>query len=224
MSLRLARDAFLEGYRIASAGQAAHDAAALYEALGALAPIRAPFAFEGAAMAWTVREKREGSVRLECLTAAADARWQPFLALGMGCGFAKLGCGVPEEPFAQDGYGFLQGLVRRVWGLREQDTTAHIERGRGRALWFRTEGDADACAGHIGSGSFVGERWRGVATACVFAGDPNWHAARLSAAGGLEAALAAGADEALRLWQTLDGAPPRAVEAARVLAGRPPSG
>jgi len=210
VTLRLARDAFLRGYRMAYRGAAADDAGALLRAVGALDPDLAPFAFEGAAMAWTVREARERSVRFDDLVTSAEIRWRPFLALGMGCAQARLGRPIPDEAAAQDGYGFLHGLLDRSWRPGGEGTSRRVERGRGRALWFTTEGDAEACRRLIGDGACVSDRWRGVAIACAFAGDPRGHASLLPRAAGDRDVVAEGAREALRLWRSL-GTPPRHV-------------
>lgn len=220
MSLAAASAAFLDGYRLALQDGEVGRAPALVRSLLTLGLERAPFAHEGAAMGWTLLEERTGDTadRIGALVAATREPWHPFVKLGVGCAFAKLGRRLPEDSVTRDGYGFQLGLVDKGWSRRDRITCPRAERGRGRALWFVTGGSVEACLALIGRGPHADERWRGVATACTFAGDPRREAAILArAACGREAVVAAGAREALRLWRALGGPPDRAVDAAAAL-------
>ena len=214
MSLTLASTAFLEGYRLALRGDVADAPDQLTQAIRGLGPLRAPFATEGAAMAWTLRGARESAPpQLDSLVRVMDACWHPFLRLGVGCALAKLSHPVPDAPDVQDGYGFQHGLTAIAWPPPAGPTPERLDRGWGRGIWFRTGGDADACARLIGDGPASEERWRGIATACAFAGDPEGHAARLrSLSGGRGDPLRSGARDALRTWRSL-GTPPARVHA-----------
>jgi len=209
LSLELASAAFLEGYGLAMADDSAANAPALIGRLHDLGRLRTPFAYEGAAMAWRLRDERRPAGRVDALVAASSPVWQPFLGLGVGCALARLGRDLPDEPAMLDGYGFYTCLFRGLSRATAQRTLPRVERGRGRALWFRTGGDAAACALMIASGPYVEERWRGVATACAFAGDPKGQACLLPAVAAVFARhLSDGAEEALRLWRSFGGAPP----------------
>lgn len=209
MSLALAQAAFLEGYRLALADESPETAHALLGQLYELGQLRTPFACEGAAMAWRLRDERQPRRRVESLFESASPIWHPFLGLGVGCALAKLGQRLPDEPAELDGYGFYTSLFGGVSGVPAELTVPRVERGRGRAFWFRTGGDAAACARLTLSGPYREERWRGVATACAFAGDPRGQAGRLPAlAGAFACHLGAGAEEALRLWRSIGGNPP----------------
>ncbi|NIX25590.1 MAG: DUF1702 family protein, partial [Actinobacteria bacterium] len=145
------------------------------------------------------------------LRTACDPRWHPFLALGVGCALAKLRHELPEGPAVRDGYGFQLGLMERGWHPRGRPTTPEVERGRGRGLWFVAAGNADLCARLIGDAPHEDARWRGVGTACAFAGDPLGHAHRLpDLAGPWRPCIVDGARDALRMWRSL-GPPPRRV-------------
>ncbi len=215
MSLVLASAAFLDGYRLGLTHEA-NDLDRLQTALHELGSHRTPFAFEGAAMAWRIRDDRDQTVRhLSTFFEATDTKWHPFLALGVGCALAKLGHPPPPDPVTLDGYGFQLGLLAGISGARIASAGPRIERGRGRALWFITGGEPAACAVTINNGSQVEERWRGVATACVFAGDPKDAATELwSLAVGFQDLLRQGAQDALALWQSLTESPPPRISAA----------
>ena len=79
-------------------------------------------------------------------------------------------------------------------------------------MWFATGGDARACARAITNATYAGGLWRGVGTACAFAGDPRNQAAHLPGLA-LEFAddVRAGAEGALTLWRSLGDDPPERV-------------
>ncbi len=212
MSLEVASAAFLEGYRLAAADASPAKAHALIGQLHDLGHLRTPFAYEGAAMAWRLSDERRPGGRVEALFAAAPPVRLPFLGLGVGCALSKLGRGLPDEPAMMDGYGFHACLFGGALGGRTEHTRPRVERGRGWALWFRTGGDAAACSQMIARGPYVGERWRGVATACAFAGDPREQASLLTTlAPAFASHLVEGVEEALRLWRSFEEAPPERV-------------
>ena len=189
------------------------DPAALLDALLELGRLRTPFAFEGAAMAWRLRDEQDdGPPRSDALAEAAACEWHPFLDLGVGCALARLGREPPTGPTILDGYGFQLGLRVGVSGLRTTTADPYSERGRGRALWFTTDGEASACAGAIANAKYASGLWRGVGTACAFAGDPRNQAAHLPGLA-LEFAddVRAGAESALTLWRSLGDDPPERV-------------
>ena len=213
MSLTLATSAFLEGYRLARLHEDPLDPPALLDALLELGRLRTPFAVEGAAMAWRLRDEQDdGPRRSDALMTAAACEWHPFLDLGVGCALARIGQEPPTEPTILDGYGFQLGLLVGVSGFRTPAADPHSERGRGRALWFTTGGEARACAGAIANATHPDGLWRGVGTACAFAGDPRNQAAHLPGLA-LEFAddVRAGAESALTLWRSLGGDPPERV-------------
>ncbi len=212
MTLELASAAFREGYRLALADDAAAQAPALIGRLHALGHLRTPFAYEGAAMAWRLRDERRPAGRVDALFSASSPVWHPFLGLGVGCALARLRRNLPDEPAMLDGYGFYVCLFGGVSRATAEPTLPRVERGRGRALWFRSGGDATACAVMIARGPYVEERWRGVATACAFAGDPKGQARLLPVvAAAFSSHLLDGAEEALRLWRSLGEEPPERV-------------
>ncbi|MGH7613586.1 MAG: DUF1702 family protein [Gemmatimonadales bacterium] len=215
MSLALASDAFLEGYRLALADDSPANAHTLLVWLHDLGQLRTPFAYEGAALAWRLRDERQPRGRVDSLFASASPVWHPFLGLGVGCALAKLGRCLPDDPAMLDGYGFYAGLFGGVSHITAERTVPRVERGRGRAFWFQTGGDAAACARLTAQGPYVEERWRGVATACAFAGDPKGQASWLPAmAAAFSSDLQDGAKEALRLWRSFGGEPPERVRVA----------
>lgn len=213
MSLATASAAFLEGYRLARVHQEAPRAPALLQALLDLGHHRTPFAFEGAGMALRVRDEREPEAdRVAEMFDFVSREWHPFLMLGVGCALARIGRPAPDDPVALDGYGFQLGLITGASTPRVATTGPRMERGLGRAMWFTTGGDAVACAALLRRGLNLEERWRGVGTACAFAGDPKGHAPELARLGtGFESDLRLGAAEALRLWQSLRAEPPSRV-------------
>lgn len=225
MTLRGASAAFLEGYRLARCAPP-DDVEGLVARVCGLGGERVPFAVEGAAMALEggddPPELSDGAIRgVERLSSAAPSSWAPFIALGRGCALARVGAEAPDDPWVLDGYGFHTALfgpapVRRAGGVGPR-----YYRGVGRALWFRTDGDARASvalAARVGGGDDGGqvdELWTGLATACTFAGDPRGHAGALCALGAARSvALRVGAEEALRLWRTFAvEAPSRVLDA-----------
>ena len=220
MNPQVATAAFLEGYRLARLGELHPAPGALIELLTARGLERAPFAFEGAAMAWRLRDARDvGPSRVEALLRTAGPEWHPFVRLGVGCALARLGLAAPEDPTVQDGYGFQLGLDSGVSGSRTRSLKPHFERGRGRALWFVTGGDARACARAIEGPGHRGELWRGIGTACTFAGDPLGEAGLLPPLAGVYATdLRRGSEVAMRLWASLGDPPARVLRAAASLA------
>ena len=156
-------------------------------------------------MAWRLRDARDvGPSRVEALLRTAGPEWHPFVRLGVGCALARLGLAAPEDPTVQDGYGFQLGLDSGVSGSRTRSLKPHFERGRGRALWFVTGGDARACARAIEGPGHRGELWRGIGTACTFAGDPLGEAGLLPPLAGVYATdLRRGSEVAMRLWASL---------------------
>lgn len=224
MTLDIATAAFLEGYRLGRRHEQSVEPAALLEALGGLDLAERPFAFEGAAMAWEIRDRQDGGVRMGALFAGSAAEWRTFLLLGVGCAHARLGRAAPTDPIALDGYGFQRGLREGISGIGSAGTSPLAERGRGRALWFVTGGDGPACAAAIQRAETApaGELWRGVGTACAFAGDPRGHAERLPAlAGDSTEELRAGVGQAIELWRALgDGLPRRTARVGDVVLAR----
>lgn len=211
MTLRVATEAFLEGFQIGRRREDSGDAAGLLADLVELDLARRPFAFEGAAMAWELRDDRDRGGRSAKLVDVSDFAWRPLLLLGVGCAWARLGRGIPSDPMVLDGYGFQLGLRSGVSGLERPTGSPDIERGRGRALWFVTGGDGPACASAIQRATgLTQELWQGVGTACAFAGDPRRHAARLPRLAGPNApGLLSGVERAAKLWCSLGDVPPR---------------
>jgi len=218
LSLEAAKAAFLEGYRIAREGESG-TGAGLLQALTRLDPHRRPFALEGAAMAWRLREGAEVRPLSSELLDRTPMSLRPFVLIGIGCGVARLGLDPPEDPTALDGYGFHQGLTS---GLSGGETTPgaakRVDRGRGRALWFVTGGDARAVRGAVEGARNADELWRGIGTACTFAGDPRGHAPLLlRLAERFAPQVAAGSADALELWRSLGDPPARAADVAAIL-------
>ena len=213
MSLATASAAFLEGYRLARAPQEPLCAPTLVQALFDLGHQRTPFAFEGAGMALRVRDQHQPDKDgVAEMLDFVSPEWHPFLMLGVGCALARLGQPAPEHPVALDGYGFQLGLTAGASTASLTSGRPRMERGLGRAMWFSTGGDAVACVALLRRGHHPEERWRGVGTACAFAGDPKRHAAELAKLGtGFESDLRLGAAEARRLWRSLGVEPPSRV-------------
>jgi hypothetical protein len=164
-------------------------------------------------MGCRLREARDPTRPLvQPLLRSADERWPPFILLGVGCALARLGTALPGLPLERDGYGFQLGLQHGPPRAAERQGDVHVARGRGRALWFVTGGDAHACARAIAAcPADSAALWRGVGTACTFAGDPRGHAPLLPELCGEHVAeLRAGAATALALWAALGDVPPRA--------------
>ena len=164
-------------------------------------------------MALRVRDERQpDSDRIAAMLDFVSPEWHPFLMLGVGCALARLGQPAPEHPVALDGYGFQLGLTAGASTTSLASGKPRMERGLGRAMWFNTGGDAVACVALLRRGHDPEERWRGVGTACAFAGDPKRHASELARLGtGFESDLRLGAAEALRLWRSLGVEPPSRV-------------
>lgn len=219
MTLALAQQAFLEGYRLSVAGGATRNAERIARDVLALGMARAPFAFEGAAMGCRMLDVRDGRRSCAELNEETEARWAPFLKLGVGCAAARLDHRPPLDPMELDGYGFQRGLLDGISHAPSSQIPSRAERGRGRALWFLTGGRAHACAGAAGRSIDPMEFWRGVGTACAFAGDPMDQASRLEGlAGAFRGSLAAGVADGVRLWETLQAeAPPRVLRVAASL-------
>lgn len=223
MSLQLASSAFVEGYRLGRVRKPDGGVENLVAALGSLEILRLPFAIEGAAMAWELAGQGSGAATSSILLDATRTAWHPFVHLGVGCALARRGVPPPEDPTVLDGYGFQLTLAGGVSGLANRRLPPRSERGRGRALWFVNGGSARACARTIGRSygeaadldrraNRVGELWRGVGTACAFAGDPRGEATRLAGlAGPSRLEVRRGVDDALRLWRSLCGDPPARV-------------
>ncbi|HSH75321.1 MAG TPA: DUF1702 family protein, partial [Longimicrobiales bacterium] len=203
MTLREASSAFLKGYEMARRDGDSADPAALLDGLAGLRSSIRPFAFEGAAMALAMMDAEGAGERCGALIERSDPVWHTFLKLGIGCAWARLGREAPTDPLVLDGYGFQLGLRDGVWGIEGRSMDPPAERGRGRALWFVTGGDGSACAAAISrAAGHRGELWRGVGTACAFAGDPRGHAARLSGlANGLARHVRRGVEQGLQLWR-----------------------
>jgi hypothetical protein len=164
-------------------------------------------------MACEMRDARDGRARARDLAARVGLEWRTFLLLGVGCARARLGWPAPEDPIALDGFGFQVGLRDGVSGVTTLALDPLAERGRGRALWFVTGGDGPACAAAIArAAGDAGALWRGVGTACAFAGDPRAQAARLPGlAVDLSEELRLGVRQGIELWLALGcGVPARA--------------
>lgn len=209
MTLSSASQSFLAGYRIALTNGSDRDVDTLIRDVLALGPHRAPFAFEGAGMGCRILDERHGGRSTEELFQQTDPVWSPFLELGIGCALARLGHPPSQKPMVLDGYGFQRGLLDGVSGHGSGSLPPRAERGRGRAVWFLTGGRGRACVGIAGRSAHPDELWRGIGTACSFAGDPLEQAARLRElagpyAGSLEAGVAGG----VSMWTALDIAIP----------------
>ena len=215
MSLRVAAAAFQEGYRLARI----RTGEGLREALRALGAERTPFAVEGAAMASYLRSSGTGhDAPLATLLEWDGGIWTPFVRLGAGCAAARLAEPPPEDPMAQDGFGFQSILTAGVSGHRLESGSTPLSRGQGRALWFVLDGDAPACVRRLADVPNPEGLWRGLGTACTFAGDPRDHAERLAEMSERHHDdLTLGARDALALWDSVGGTPDRAVRSAKTL-------
>ncbi len=221
MILDRASRTFLEGYRVGL--ERAWDMDALYRILLDFDPELRPFAFEGGAMAARTRDCVDSGGRAGALLGLVDPAWDPLVRLGIGCALARLGTDLPADPMTADGFGFQVGLKSGTVVSDAGLGSAEADRGRGRALWFAAQGRLDVCVGRISGRASAGALWRGVATACAFAGDPYGEAERLlGAGGGFEEEIRAGVRHAAALWTALEGeAPARTVAVERaVRAGR----
>lgn len=225
MTLHVATAAFMKGYQIGRGHEQSADVQTVLTELAHLRLNERPFAFEGAAMAWEIRDSRDGAGRRAALLERSGTTWRPLILLGAGCAWARLELGLPMDPTMLDGYGFYLGLRSGVSGLGQTTQSRDAERGRGRALWFVTGGDGLACASAIArTTDLAGELWRGIGTACAFAGDPLGHAARLpELAGRHEADLRLGADRAAALWRSLGEVPVGTTLATRAMGCGPPA-
>lgn len=210
MSLVAAKAAFHQGYRLGRLHLPESPPKALLEALRSLDPCDAPFAHEGAGMALRLRTDGDPDrSTVESFLESSAREWRPFILIGIGCGLAKLRRPAGDDPFIRNGFGFQQGLAEGVFAREGRDETPDSARGRGRALWFLTGGDSEACARNIRGLRIEPDLWRGVSTACTFAGDPRDHAPLLlSLAGSFAGEVEAGASDALQLWRAI-GTPPQ---------------
>lgn len=218
MSLEVASSAFLDGYRLALQGTG--EIETLLPALLDLEPLSRPFAFEGGAMGCRLLDRRDGGQRTERFVSTAEGKWEPLIRLGIGCALARLRLDPPDDPRTLDGYGFQVGLMKGTSASSEPTRSPHSECGRGRALWFVTGGRADACARAIHGAASSDSLWRGVGTACAFAGDPlSWVSRLLEVAQGFENEVSRGVHDAVELWCALEGVPPdRTLKVARVIS------
>ena len=204
MTLDLASAAFRRGYRLAAEERGAADR--LLDELLDLDPSERPFAFEGAAMGCRVLDARDSGDRTRALREGADSKWLHLIGLGVGCALARLGADPPRDPVELDGFGFQLGLESGTSGSGRSLGSAHAERGRGRALWFVTGGRPDGCRAVIDDAPMAGALWRGIGTACAFAGDPLGAADRLlGEAGRFEEEVRRGVADAVALWTALEG-------------------
>jgi len=220
VSLEAATSAFLKGCRVALATDGSTPA--LYRGLLDLDPAERPFAFEGGAMECRLLDHRDGGGRLDSLFAVAEGKWDPLLRLGVGCALARLGAELPRDAWTLDGFGFQMGLLGGISGSRRSSGGLHYQRGKGRALWFLTGGRAEACARRLRGSDAEGALWRGVGTACAFAGDPLGGAGDVvRLADGFEEEVRAGVRDAVSLWRSLEGAPPDRTLAVEEAVGRP---
>jgi hypothetical protein len=218
--LKRAAAVFLDGYRVSLESK---DPERTLHALEHMDLLEAPFAFEGAAMGFRIQDGDSPEAeRSAAFVAAASPRWHPLIRLGVGCGVARLGLGPPALPLELDGFGFMTGVLGLGRRPVLEPISPHSARGRGRALWFTSGGDARACARAVRrAATGKPELWRGVATACTFAGDPKGEAAMLLELSGDHAAhVAAGAAAALALWTSLGDRPPHAVTSFAILGPR----
>lgn len=218
MSLEVASSAFLHGYRLALEEKG--EVETLRPSLLDLESLSRPFAFEGGAMGCRLLDQRDGGGRAERLASTVDAKWQPLLRLGVGCALARLGVDPPDDAPTLDGYGFQIGLMTGTGARGAATGSPHAECGRGRALWFVTGGRADACAQAIRGAPSADALWRGVGTACAFAGDPlSWAGRLLEIAHGFEHEVVRGVCDAVELWRALEGVPPsRTLEVQRAIS------
>lgn len=200
------------------------DALALRAALLALGPERTPFALEGAAMAWSIAESRSPATsRVAAMNAVWPSAWHPFIGIGTGCAAAKTGHDPPDEPTAMDGYGFQLCLNTGVSGFPGgRALPPFAQRGRGRALWFVTGGEARACGAAIQRSAHAPDLWMGVGTACAFAGDPMHQAPILrKVSGGFAPHVVAGVRFGVDLWLSLGGPAPTRARAVLEILGEP---
>ncbi|MFC5235675.1 DUF1702 family protein [Pseudonocardia zijingensis] len=175
---------------------------------------RRGFAFEGAAMAYTLLDALPlpGRGRFSRLLAGPGAH-EPFLIhAGAGWAYARLRRRTwpttALDPLLQwlhyDGYGFHQvffarGAVQHVHGARSWDAYGHraFHQGVGRALWFRCGADPDRIATTVRrfSAHLAADLWSGVGLAATYAGGgPDAALATLAGlSGGQRPALAQGA-------------------------------
>lgn len=225
MTLTVASEAFLEGYRLARLQEDVLDAEGLVGEIRGLGSARIPFAFEGVGMALQARDRGLGEERrMPAMFEVTSGEWHIFLKLGIGCALARLGAPLPDDAAELDGYGFQLGLFGGGRAYPAQDRGARYARGLGRATWFSTGGDGPASAAVLSRSDEPAERWRGVGTACAFAGDPKGHArALIKLAGPHALEVRTGATEALRIWSSLTVvAPARVVSVVDTLrAGTP---
>jgi hypothetical protein len=222
VTLELASDAFLSGYRRARLGRGvSEDIAKLVPDLQNLGLERLPFAVEGAAMALEAmdeeRSNRDPTTRslVDTFRSVVPDPWDPFVDLGVGCGLARRAAPLPEHATILDGYGFCVTLFGIASMQPEGEGESPFHRGVGRAVWFRTGGHAQASAALVARLGGLDEHWRGLGTACVFAGDPRNHASLLrDLAEGSMASVRDGAAEALRRWDSLGSLVPERVTRA----------
>ena len=225
MSLVAAKMAFHRGHRLGRLHPSESPPKALLEALQSLDPCDAPFAHEGAGMALRLRTDGDPDrSSVESFLEISAKEWRPFILIGIGCGLAKLRSPAGDDPFIRNGFGFQLGLAEGVSARAGSEETPDSARGRGRALWFLTGGDGDASARSIRGSRYESDLWRGVATACTFAGDPRNHALRLPTLARVFAGeLEAGATDALRLWRAIGTPPQQTLDVAAQLM-RDPTG
>ena len=182
--------AFVHGYECALNAERIEDARS---GLGLVRPELSGFAFEGAAMAFTL---------LDEIGFGRASRWQTFLEgcgnphaymlyVGAGWAFARLPRGRHRlerfvgrsDPLlrwlAIDGYGFHHGFFgskRALGGWRPQFSEPYAARafdqGLGRSLWFVEGADVGRVAGRVRT--FAADRradlWSGVGLAAAYAG------------------------------------------------------
>jgi len=217
LTLEVASSAFLDGYRAAL--EEDRDVRALLDRLLHVDISRRPFAFEGGAMGCRVLDARSDGGRTAELMEQADPKWAPLIRIGIGCGLARLGTEPPDDPLTLDGFGFQVGITTGPARSGTELRASHAERGRGRALWFVTNGRPEGCRRAIDGTRHAASLWEGTGVACAFAGDPHHAAERLLvSARGFEDAVRHGVAEAVALWSAVAGqVPDRTRDVARAI-------
>ncbi|HEY1624920.1 MAG TPA: DUF1702 family protein [Streptosporangiaceae bacterium] len=182
---------FLDGFEYGMSGLTLAD---IESSLETVEPTFRGFAYEGCAMALTVRDgvRMSGRHWMRDLLASRGANHVYMAYVGVGWAMARLPKmrwrGIePHDPLlrwlALDGYGFHQAYFKTqkyVWEQRQDRipgwephwyATRAADQGVGRALWFVHGADVQGVAKTIGSfpESRRGDLWSGIGLASVYA-------------------------------------------------------
>ena len=177
-----AKTSFLKGYQLALSCEPEK----LIIGLNKLNTASIGFAYEGASTAITIKDAAvaDNQKSLTLFARKASRSFSSLIAVGAGWGLAKIGKpveGIDTLKISDiaDGYGFYLAYIKSSFNQPKSflDSDAAIvdslDRGMGRALWFRKMGNIPAINEIICKlpSSRKDKLWTGVGLACNFTGN-----------------------------------------------------